>query len=157
VDRILVYRRSTRLAAFQNAVGFCGGRQLVPRSDVAGWRPGFVRVSSRKAEQAFARFDTAESNFNRGNALMMQGKYDAASARYDRALELHPGRADAETNRKIAVARAALMKTKEATRHGGQVKPDDFVFDNNAKNAEQTMQTQGDKKSGRSGHPGTVA
>lgn len=99
----------------------------------------------KKAEQAFARLGTAEAHFNRGNALVMQGKYEAAIGRYDRALELRPAWADATANRDLAKARAALMKTKGGDETNGEVKPDDFVFDNKAKNSQQTTQVEGEQ------------
>ena len=42
------------------------------------------------AASIFAGYDTAESHFNQGNALLFQGKYADAAARYTRALELKP-------------------------------------------------------------------
>ncbi|WP_182869595.1 tetratricopeptide repeat protein [Rhodopirellula sp. JC639] len=84
-----------------------------------------------KAEQAFARVASAESEFNRGNCLVMQGKYDAATQRYDRALELRPGWSDAKINRDIALARAE--KTRRAGGEMGEQKlgADEIVFDKN--------------------------
>ena len=55
-----------------------------------------------KAEQAFARVATPEAEFNRGNCLVMLGKYEAAVARYDRATRTAAGlggRADQSRNR----------------------------------------------------------
>ena len=43
-----------------------------------------------KAERAFARSTTADAEYNRGNCLVMLGKYESAIERYDRALELQP-------------------------------------------------------------------
>ena len=51
-----------------------------------------------KAEQAFARMATPEAEFNRGNCLVMLGKYEAAVDRYDRAIELSPDWEDAQIN-----------------------------------------------------------
>ena len=69
-----------------------------------------------KAEQAFARVATPEAEFNRGNCLVMLGKYEAAVTRYDRALQLRPDWEDARINRDIAAARARLLE-----RHGGDM------------------------------------
>ena len=69
------------------------------RQGVAWYRAG----EFEKAEQAFARSGTPEAEFNRGNCLVMLGKYEAAVERYDRALELKPGlrgRADQPRDRR---------------------------------------------------------
>jgi Ca-activated chloride channel family protein len=80
----------------------------------------------------FAGFDTAEGAFNQGNALVMQGKYDAAVARYSRALQLRPGWEDAEVNRHIAAGRAAALEKKGGNMTDGQMGADDFVFEKGA-------------------------
>ena len=75
------------------------------------WR-GVCLFRQGEFEQAagvFAGFDTPEAAFNQGNALVMQGKYDEAVARYDRALELRPEWEPAVVNREIAVLRAAAL------------------------------------------------
>lgn len=51
------------------------------------------------AEQAFAGQDSAEAQYNLGNALAKQGKYDQAVDAYDRALRKQPGMPDAIANR----------------------------------------------------------
>lgn len=51
------------------------------------------------AEQSFTGIDTAEGQYNLGNALAKQQRYDDAVAAYDRALRLQPGMADAVANR----------------------------------------------------------
>ena len=56
------------------------------RQGVAWFRAG----EFEKAEQAFARSGAADAEFNRGNCLVMLGKYAPAIERYDRALELDP-------------------------------------------------------------------
>jgi Ca-activated chloride channel family protein len=45
--------------------------------------------------------DSAEANYNRGNALAKAGKLEDAVAAYDRALELDPSHADATYNRDL--------------------------------------------------------
>lgn len=76
----------------------------------------------------FAGFDTAESAFNHGNALLMQGNYDEAATRYARALELKPGFEDAAINRDIALGRAARLRQEGGDMTGGMLGADDIVF-----------------------------
>jgi Ca-activated chloride channel family protein len=84
------------------------------------------------AAKTFARVPGAVGAFNQGNAWLMHGKYDAAIASYDRALEFRSGWKDAEENRAIAQARQAKIaaagkdREKEATE---AYKPDEIVFD----------------------------
>jgi len=51
------------------------------------------------AEQAFTGIDSAEGQYNLGNALAKQQRYDDAVAAYDRALRMQPNMADAVANR----------------------------------------------------------
>jgi len=63
----------------------------------------------KAAAQTFCGLDTADANYNCGNALIMLGKYQDAIPRYDRALELRPGFAAAEANRTLAKLRAERL------------------------------------------------
>lgn len=58
------------------------------------------------AEEAFAGAGArgAEAQYNLGNALARQGRYDAAIAAYDRALAQAPGMEDAIANRRVVDA-----------------------------------------------------
>jgi Ca-activated chloride channel family protein len=94
------------------------------RQGVALYRAGDFKA----AAAAFARDGAPEGAYNRGNALVMQGKYDDAIKSYDRALSLRPGWKDAEENRAIAVIRRERLKTEGGDATGGQVKADDVVF-----------------------------
>jgi Ca-activated chloride channel family protein len=53
------------------------------------------------ALDAWAAQDTAESQYNRGNALALMGELDASIAAYDRALALNPEMEDALYNRAL--------------------------------------------------------
>ena len=64
----------------------------------------------KEAAQIFGGMDTAEAAYDQGTALVMLGKYDEAGARFDRALVLRPGWADAEANRTLARLRAERVR-----------------------------------------------
>ena len=70
----------------------------------------------KAAAQSFCGLDTAAANYDCGDALVMLGKYQDAIARYNRALALKPGFADAEANRNLAKLRAEKLASQE----GGQ-------------------------------------
>ncbi len=53
------------------------------------------------AAQIFALLNTPAAHYNRGNALIQQGKLQAGFAAYERALQLDPGHGDAMFNRKL--------------------------------------------------------
>lgn len=54
------------------------------------------------AGEQFSQGTDAKANYNYGNALTHQGKYDDAIAAYNKALELNPSFKNAEDNRTIA-------------------------------------------------------
>jgi len=93
------------------------------------------------AEQAFGALDTAESAFDQGNALVMLGKYDDAIRRYDRALELRPGWADATANKTLARLRAEMIKKTGGDTGIEDQKADEIVYDRNKK-SQDGMETR---------------
>ncbi len=111
------------------------------RQGVAWFRAG----EFKKAEQAFAREATPEAEYNRGNCLIMQGKYDEAIERFDRALELRPNWEEAETNRAIAVARAKAVEQKGGDMGDQQIGADEITFDKKENTGGQETETQGDQ------------
>ncbi|HEY6982705.1 hypothetical protein [Reyranella sp.] len=88
------------------------------------------------AEQAFGGLDTAQSAYDQGNALVMLGRYDDAVGRYDRALSLRPGWADAEANRSLARLRAERVKKTGGDTGIPDQKADEVVYDRNKKSRE---------------------
>ena len=108
------------------------------RQGIAWFRAG----EFEKAEQAFARLATAEAEFNRGNCLVMRGKYDAAIDRFDRALELRPDWRDAEVNRSIAVARAKMTEQEGGDMGDQKVGADEIVYDKSKNSNGQEMEAE---------------
>lgn len=88
----------------------------------------FKQGEFEQAAGVFAGYDTADAAFNRGNALLMQGKYADAAGAYSRALELRPEWDDALTNRDIAIGRADRLKQEGGEGTGGMLEVDEIVF-----------------------------
>lgn len=68
----------------------------------------YRRGEFEAAARGFAQADTADANYNRGNALARAGRYEDAIRAYDRALQRAPGMRDAEANRRAV--QAALQR-----------------------------------------------
>lgn len=66
-----------------------------------------------EAAETFARFDDADSHYNRGNALARAGKLEAASAAYAAALQRNPQLADASANRALVEQLLEQQKQRE--------------------------------------------
>ncbi|NOT12528.1 MAG: tetratricopeptide repeat protein [Methylococcaceae bacterium] len=98
-----------------------------------------------KAAQIFARRDSAEAQYNQGNAWLMHGDYAAAIISYNRALEKHPDWKQAADNRAIAVARAKMTELKGGEMGDQKIGADKIVFDKQAKNSGQDTETTGGK------------
>lgn len=107
-------------------------RLMLERGDAAGaatlftdpvWR-GVALYRAGDYEGAagtFALRDTAEAQYDRGNALLMQPfKWDEAIAAYDLALQLRPDFSEARANRDIALAFRAQWEAAEAQRAANQ-------------------------------------
>lgn len=86
----------------------------------------------KKAAQAFSRSDTAEDNYNQGNALLMLGKYEDAIVSYDKALQKKPEWREALDNRELATARAKSLEHEGGNMTDGMLGADEIVFDNKA-------------------------
>lgn len=85
----------------------------------------------KEAAAAFGQVPSEEGRFNRGNALLMSGNYDASIASYDRALQARPGWEKAETNRAIATARRDKLIPPEGDQggiDGDMLGADEIVF-----------------------------
>lgn len=82
-----------------------------------------------KAARAFARRDTPEALFDQGNAWLMNGKYEAAIACYERVLTNRPDWKEAQENRDLAAARAALVKNEGGDMGDQTLGADEIKFD----------------------------
>jgi len=82
----------------------------------------------KEAAQAFGRLKSPEGLFNRGNALVMQGKYAEAVEAYETTLAARPGWREAEMNREIARLRAENLKKEGGDMTGGMLAADEIVF-----------------------------
>jgi Ca-activated chloride channel family protein len=84
------------------------------------------------AAKTFAKVPGATGSYNAGNAWLMHGQYAQAIVQYDKALGFKPGWKEASDNKRLAIARKALMEksnenaAEEAT---DAYKPDEIVFD----------------------------
>lgn len=95
----------------------------------------------KQAAETFGGLGTAAAAYDQGNALVMLGKYDDAVARYDRALVLRPGWADAEANRTLAKLRAEKMRQKGEDAGDQREGADQIVYDKDKKD-EQGQKTE---------------
>lgn len=98
----------------------------------------------KTAAQVFGGVDTPVAAYNQGNALVMLGQYEAAIGRYDRALALQPGWADAAANREIARLRLTAVAPKGGDMGDQRLGADQIVYDKDSRNkAGQDTDTAG--------------
>ncbi len=71
-----------------------------------------------QSAQDYARVDSADGHYNRGNALAKAGQFEAAIAAYDRALGLQPGMEDAIANKRAV--EAAIKRQQDGEGDGGE-------------------------------------
>jgi Ca-activated chloride channel family protein len=84
-----------------------------------------------RASTAFGQRSSAEAHFNRGNALIMLGRYEPAIAAFELALERRPDWQPASDNRALATIRLARLAPPDddAGGTGGMLEADEIVFD----------------------------
>jgi Ca-activated chloride channel homolog len=133
------FRTRDQQAAKALADGDAKRAQSLATSDSLRGAAAYRAGDYAGSEAALAHGHDSDSQYNLGNALAKQERYDDALAAYDRALKVNPGNADAAANRK-AVA-DFLQKQK-------QDKKDD------KQNGKQDGKSQQDKKQGQSGEQG---
>jgi Ca-activated chloride channel family protein len=91
----------------------------------------FLAGDFEKAAAVLGRSSTAESAYNRGNALIMLGKYEDAISSYELALQRKPDWPEAEQNLEIARLRLQALAPPEDDfgGTGGEQEADEFVID----------------------------
>ncbi len=97
----------------------------------AQYRAGEFEASA----STLSSIDSAEGNYNRGNALAKAGRIDDAIAAYDRALELDPEHEDARFNREL------LQKVREENPPEQQPQQQDQEQGDQAKNPGDSSQS----------------
>lgn len=81
------------------------------------WRGTALYRATRYHEAAteFAKVDTPQAHYNRGNSLAQSGQYEAAIAAYDTALKQDPNFEDARFNRKFLEQKLEKNKTDNSS------------------------------------------
>jgi Ca-activated chloride channel family protein len=110
------------------------------RKGIALYRAG----EFKEAQAVFARMDSAEAHYNRGNCLVFLGQYQDAVASYDRALSRRPDWPEATDNRNLAAIRAKQLETEGGDMGDQQIGADKIVFDKKKEGGQET-QVDGDK------------
>jgi Ca-activated chloride channel family protein len=91
----------------------------------------FLAGDFESAASVFGRSASAEAHYNRGNANIMLGNYDAAIDAYQSALSKRPDWPEAEQNLQVATLRKQAMARPDDDHGGtgGMLEADEFVFD----------------------------
>ena len=109
-----LWRRADQQAAraFEHGAGAEEARLLARLGPDSPWRALVLYRAGRyaEAEALFAMHDTADAHYNRGNALALAGRLEAALEAYAAALDRSPDMRDALHNR--ALVREALAKQR---------------------------------------------
>jgi len=101
-----------------------------------------------KALEVYEETSTKEAFFNRGNALVMLGKYKEAIENYKLVLEIEPTNIKAQENMKIAQLRQAELDKFKGTSAGTtNIGADKIVYDNTS-NKGDAYKEEGKKKGG---------
>lgn len=91
----------------------------------------FMAGEFESAAAVYGRVPSAQGHYNRGNAQVMLGNYDAAIEAYQTALSKRPNWPEAEENLQIASLRKEAMAPPDDDHGGtgGQLEADEYVFD----------------------------
>ena len=113
----------------------------------------FMAGDFESAASVLGRSSSADANYNRGNAYIMLGQYDAAIEAYKNALSKRPDWSEAEQNLLIATLRKQALAPPDDDYGGtgGQLEADEIVFDQsgrvNKSSSEQVIDA-GDQNQG---------
>jgi len=110
------------------------------------WRASALYRSGdfEQAADVWATLPGARAAYDRGNALVLLGRYEKAVTAYERALAGRPGWEEAIANRAIAALRAARAQAQGDERTGGALEADDVVFDDAPAKADGGAEEAGD-------------
>jgi Ca-activated chloride channel family protein len=91
----------------------------------------FMAGEFQTAASVLGRSSSAQAHYNRGNAHIMLGEYDAAIEAYKIALSKQPGWPEAEQNLQIARLRKQALAPPDDDfgGTGGMLEADEIVFD----------------------------
>ena len=91
----------------------------------------FLAGEFENAATVLGRSGSAEANYNRGNANIMLGQYEAAIEAYQNALSKRPAWREAEQNLQLAILRKQALAPPDDDYGGtgGQLEADEIVFD----------------------------
>ncbi|MEP4079619.1 tetratricopeptide repeat protein [Haloferula sp.] len=93
----------------------------------------------KQAQSVFARLDSAEAHYNRGNCFILLGQYQDAVASFDRALTRRSDWTEARDNRDLAAARAELLKSEGGDMGDQMIGADKIVFDKKKDGGQETL------------------
>jgi len=95
----------------------------------------FMDGEFETAAAVFGRSSKPEASYNRGNALLMLGQYDAAIAAYEKALTMRPDWLEAQQNLNIAILRKQTLAPPDDDfgGTGGQLEADEIVYDSSGR------------------------
>lgn len=96
------------------------------------------------AASEFARVNSAQGHFNRGNALVMRGNYADAISAYQRAVALQADWPEAVNNLQIARLRAEQTRQQGGDMTGGMLGADEVVFSSDKSDPQGDGQEQVD-------------
>lgn len=140
-------RRDQRARAALASGDLAQARALAPDPSLRG-AAAYRSKDWSAAAQDFAAGDSADAQYNRGNALAMAGDYEQALAAYDTALAQEPDMADALANRK-AVEEALKQQSPKQNQQDQDQQDQNQQGENKAAQDKQDQNQQGQDQQGQ--------